>query len=356
MHVPKTMHAWTHDRMGLPAAVLLYKEIPTPQLANKSSVVVRVTHAALNPVGTLFVQLTPTLFRKTPCVPELDFSGEIVEVGSGVPASRGLQPGTKVFGSIWVPTHVRYGLGALSEYISVHAESVVPVPKNVTLEEAGGMGITGATAILLLEKANLRPGDSVLVNGASGGVGILTVQLAKAAVGPTGKVVGICSGKNADFVKQYGVDEVVDYTKHSPVTDYLAKAYSAKPFDAVIDAIGKQEIYDHAASYLAPKKPVVTVGLGFKYTYPQMVTTIAKTVDNTARPCILGGVPRPYITINALVNLKLLEKISALLQEGTMRPVVDQTFDFRDTLQAYEKIASKRARGKVTVKVQEPSA
>lgn len=96
----------------------------------------------------------------------------------------------------------------MSEYITVAAPTVVRKPDGIALEEAAGLGITGSTALAMLEKAGLKRGDSVLVNGASGGVGTLVVQLAKEAVGESGRVVAVCSGRNIELVSKLGADEV----------------------------------------------------------------------------------------------------------------------------------------------------
>jgi len=154
------------------------------------------------------MQLCPFILRTSPAIPELDFSGTIVSVGPDVPASRNLEPGTPVFGSVLVGTHVRTGSGALAEYVAVEAGSVVRKPENASFEEAAGLGVAGSTAVALIEKAGLKEGESVLVNGASGGIGTMVVQLAKEAVGQSGKVVAICSGKNIEMVKKLGADEV----------------------------------------------------------------------------------------------------------------------------------------------------
>jgi reticulon-4-interacting protein 1, mitochondrial len=153
------------------------------------------------------MQLLPTLFRSKPAIPEMDFSGEIAAVGPGVPSSRRLLVGSLVFGSILLGTHLG-GAGALAEYVVVSAENVVRKPENVSLEESAGLGIAGCTALTLIERARLKQGDSVLVNGASGGIGTFVVQMAKNIVGESGRVVAICSGRNVELVKGIGADEV----------------------------------------------------------------------------------------------------------------------------------------------------
>lgn len=162
----------------------------------------------------------PFLFRHSPAIPELDFAGTIVEVGPQEQQvsesvslldrleNRGLVVGAQVFGSIGVPEHVGGGYGTLGEYVIVDADYAVKKPTAVSPEEISGVSVTGCTALPAVESAQLKRGDSVLVNGASGGIGTLVVQMAKKIVGDSGKVVGICSGRNIELVRSLGADEV----------------------------------------------------------------------------------------------------------------------------------------------------
>jgi NADPH:quinone reductase-like Zn-dependent oxidoreductase len=167
------------------------------------------------------MQLCPSIFRTKPCIPELDFSGTVVSLGPSVPASRGLGKGVEVFGSVLVPAHLK-GAGSLSEYVALEADGVVPMPKAATegseglgkeerAEKAAGLGVNGCTALMQMmeaEKRGLKEGMRVLVNGASGGIGTMVLQLARKAVGPSGQVIAICSGKNAELARKLGADEV----------------------------------------------------------------------------------------------------------------------------------------------------
>jgi NADPH:quinone reductase-like Zn-dependent oxidoreductase len=138
----------------------------------------------------------------------MDFSGTIVSCGSSVPLNRNLGPGTKVFGSIPVGQHVKTTSGALAEYVVIEHTAVVKTPEAVRMEELAGLGIAGATALELVKRSGLKRGDSVLVNGASGGVGHLVVQICRHRVGETGLVVAVCSSENVGWVSKLGVDEV----------------------------------------------------------------------------------------------------------------------------------------------------
>jgi NADPH:quinone reductase-like Zn-dependent oxidoreductase len=154
------------------------------------------------------MQLCPFIFRATPSIPELDFSGSIASLSPDVPLSRNLTLGTAVFGSVPISAHARFGSGAMAEYVVVPADHVVAKPENASFEDVAGLPVAGSTALAVIEKAGLNKGDMVLINGASGGIGSMVVQMVRDAVGESGRVVAICSGKNVEMVKQLGADEV----------------------------------------------------------------------------------------------------------------------------------------------------
>jgi NADPH:quinone reductase-like Zn-dependent oxidoreductase len=164
------------------------------------------------------MQLIPTLFRTNPSIPETDFSGTTIKTGPKVPFSRALVPGTAVFGSIPIGEHVSSGKGVLAEYVVVPAERVCLKPDNVSFEQAAGLPIAGTTALSVLNLAKLKHGYKVLVNGASGGIGCMAVQMAKDVVGESGKVVAVCSGRNLEMVKGLGADEVILLNSIDPFT------------------------------------------------------------------------------------------------------------------------------------------
>jgi NADPH:quinone reductase-like Zn-dependent oxidoreductase len=159
----KTMRGWSQNTPGPPETVLKFSsDLPYPSKVGPTEVLVEISHAALNPGSSVFITLLPMIFRTKPSIPEMDFAGRLVSIGADVPASRDLKLGMKVFGSVPVGQYA----------------------------------------------GKLKEGDRVLVNAASGGVGSLTIQMVKHAVGANGKVVAICSGGNVEMVKGLGADEV----------------------------------------------------------------------------------------------------------------------------------------------------
>lgn len=159
----------------------------------------------------------PFILRHSPAIPEMDFSGTIVELGQAsendsLVSDNGerLKVGDRVYGSVEVPSHIGGGHGTLAEYVIVDAKHCCVAPEGSQMEELAGLPIAGITALKLVEtaKAWVGEGGKVLVNGASGGIGSLVVQLVKGVVGESGKVVAVCSGRNTEFVLQQGADEV----------------------------------------------------------------------------------------------------------------------------------------------------
>ena len=209
MAVPqKLMSAWTHTKAGHPSNVLALTKIPVPPITSPTHVLVKVSHCSLNPGTSIIMQLVPSLFRSRVSIPEADFSGTVIGLGSSVPADRRLNPGVSVFGSIPIGKHVASSSGALAENVVVEHSAVVEAPPRADIGELSGLPIAGTTALELIKAAKLKRGDSVLVNGASGGIGHLVLQMCKEEVGETGRVVAVCSTDNVGWVKEYGADEV----------------------------------------------------------------------------------------------------------------------------------------------------
>lgn len=207
VEIPRTQKAWLVTRNGEPKDALTLKTgYPVPSQVKSGNILVKVDYAALNPADLNFMANLPNWipFRRNPTV-GLDFAGQVVQLGSAVPASLGLSVGSDVCGAFNVLS-VAIGRGSLAEYVEVPAAKVALRPKDVQPRDAAGaLGIAGQTAWLILKEAPVKPGDRVLVNGASGGVGSVLVQVAKAK----GAVVyGVCSGGNAGFVKGLGAEEV----------------------------------------------------------------------------------------------------------------------------------------------------
>lgn len=343
------MLAWTYNRTGHPSDVLkLDSSFPTPSPTG-SQVLVKIKYAALNVGGSIMMQLFPSFIHKFPAIPETDFAGTVVELGSDVQRDD-IEKGTPVFGFVAVKAHLSTGAGALAEYVAVDVSSVVPVPDGIGLDQVVGLPVAGCTALALLDRVKINEGDRVLVNGASGGIGSMIVQMVRAA--GAREVIGICSTKNLDMVKQLGVDEVIDYQANSPVHEYLARRYGDNKFDAVIDAYGVQEFYTNCADYLAPGKPFVNVGISFyRFTLGSLLFSVWQMIKNQIVPAVLGGTRREYANVMGIANLEDMKRLARMVQDRQLRVPIDSCWKMDDVPQAYEIVRSRRARGKVIVQV-----
>ncbi len=242
--------------------------------------------------------LFPAFLHKYPSIPELDFAGQIVELGtSSFPSdtlatitagvgTREFRLGDYMFGSIPVQQNLA-GVGALAQYVSVEPSQIAHLPllkREATpkfedqLASAAALPVSGCTALVLLRAAQLTEGMKVVINGASGGVGTLVLQMAKHVVGPSGHVLAVCSSRNEQIVRNLGADDVVAYDAGPmPVWFYILQFYNGKmpgnPLqvapsgqlesglaDVVIDAVGRQEVWNNCHQFSNPKAPYITVG------------------------------------------------------------------------------------------------
>lgn len=212
--IPKTMKAWIAVRAGQPKDILELKtNWPTPPPPKVGEFMIRVSYAALNP-GDIKMMAVKIPCRRITTTPGMDFVGEVVQVGPpSIPSSSSAPPppsdvrvGMIVAGTVPVMRKVWGGVGVLADYVVVPTHAVVEKPEE--LEEcvaAGLFGVVGQTNVVLLRAADLSKDDRVLVNGASGGVGSILVQLLH---GMGVHVTGICSAKNEALVRRLGAEEV----------------------------------------------------------------------------------------------------------------------------------------------------
>ncbi|KAJ6454269.1 hypothetical protein C8R47DRAFT_1061185 [Mycena vitilis] len=345
--LPKSQRAWTFSARGLPREILtLNSNYAVPPPPARADLLIRVSHVSLNPGCYVTMAKIPPLVRRlvsgsTEYVSEGEFAGVVHLAGPAAPAH--LQPGARVFGCLPVPNLIG-GAGTLAEYIVIPTESVALVPPSMGWPEAAGLAGGGQTAVNMLLETTLRSGTRVLVNGASGGVGTMVVQLAK---NQGAYVVATCSAANAALVKSLGADEVVDYRANAPLPDYLAEEYGAQPFEYILDCIGTQALFVGCTSYLTPEGLLVNVG-----NFEGAGITIWRALLNTYLPCILGGVPRRYAFISTTPNGEKAARLARMVEEGQLRVVVDEVFDFEEALKAYDRMLARNAKGKIIIRVQ----
>ena len=319
------MKAIVQDRYGS-AEVLEATDIEKPQIGD-SDVLVRV-HAASTHVGDVIVMTgSPFLMRMATGlrkpknrVPGTDIAGTVEVVGKDV---KGLRPGDDVFG--WCA-------GAFAEYASASEDHFVLKPANLSFEQAAAVGVSATTALQLLrDNGHVQPGQKVLINGASGGVGTFAVQIAKAF---GAEVTGVTSTKNLDMVRSIGADHVIDYTKE----DFRK---GGPRYDLILDNVG-----DHSMSStrraLAPKGLLLSNGGGHA----------GGAIGRMIRLAIVSmfvrqqGKPAPKVENRA--DLLVLKE---LVEAGKVRPVIDGSYPLRETPKAIGHVAAGHARGTVVIAI-----
>jgi NADPH:quinone reductase-like Zn-dependent oxidoreductase len=325
---PATMRAAVQHRYG-PPSVLGSREVPVP-LLGRGDVLVRVGAASVHP-GDYFVmtgepymvRLVFGLRRPRHGIPGRDLAGVVAAVGTDVTA---LRPGEQVFG--WSTT------GTLAEYACVPAENLVPVPADLSIEAAATVP-TSATAALqaLRDVARVRPGQTVLVTGASGGVGTFAVQIAKAF---DAEVTGVCSTRNVDLVRSIGADHVVDYT----TTDFTR---SGKRYDVILDNVEAQPLADVRRALTPTGTLVPNSGRGGRWIGP-----LGRIAGARVRSAFTRQQLKPLVSIARRQDLLTL---ADLLATGQVTPVIDRTYPLTDAADALRYVGAGHTRGKVVVTV-----
>lgn len=204
------MRAWTFSRRGVPQDVLrLVDAYPTPPPPERDELLIRVSYVALNSGSIDNMAMIPSTIRyllrggsSLPAIAEGEFSGVIIQNG---PLSSSQFPcGMKVFGNMPLMRLIA-GEGTLAEYITVPSSCVATAPSKISMKEAAGLSGAGQTAIDMIMPVDMKPGQRALVNGSTGGVGMMAVQLLKAR---GAYVVATCSEASFDLVKRLGANEV----------------------------------------------------------------------------------------------------------------------------------------------------
>ena len=322
------MRAAVQRRYG-PPSVLEVVEVGRPRPGPRE-VLVRVGAASLHPgdcfvmTGEPFVvRLVYGLRRPRQGIPGRDLAGVVAAVGKDVTA---LRPGEEVFG--WSTA------GALAEYACVPADHLAVVPPDLSLVQAAAVPTSGMTALQALrDVADVRPGQKVLITGASGGGGSFTVQIAAAS---GAEVTGVCSTRNVDLVRSLGAHHVVDRTR----TDVTA---TGERYDVILDNV---EAHPLAAvrRALAPTGTLIpNSGHGGRWFGP---------LGRIARARVLSGFThqhlRPFTSVGRRQDLLAL---ADLLATGQVTPVVDRTYRLDEAADALRHVAAGHTRGKVVVTV-----
>ncbi|TDC66786.1 NAD(P)-dependent alcohol dehydrogenase [Micromonospora sp. KC207] len=325
------MKAIVQDRYGPPETLTL-ADVDVPQPA-AGEVLVRVEAAALNAYDWHVMRGDPrmarlALGRSRPRarIRGRDFAGRVEAVGADV---RQVRPGDAVFGDLGDAN------GAFAEYVCVPEALVAPKPANLTPQQAAALPLAGVTALMgLRDVGRVEPGHRVLVNGASGGVGTLAVQLAKAF---DATVTAVCSTRNVDLVRSLGADRVVDYTRD----DFTREAGR---HDLVFDLVGNRSLTALRRA-LTPTGTLVLSGGGV-----YQGGSLVGPVGLIARGRLVAPFVRHRIAVlTTAPGRQHLDTLRAHAEAGRLTPVVDRTYPLREVPRAIRYLEGEHARAKVVI-------
>ena len=267
-----------------------------------------------------------------------DVSGIVEKVGKNV---KNFKAGDKVYSRIDEAL-----VGTMAEYVISNDNDVALIPSNLSFDESASIPLAGLTSYqALVDVAKLSSGENILIHAGSGGVGTIAIQLAKHL---GANVTTTTSTKNVKLVKDLGADKVIDYTKHS----YLDEGTK---FDVVFNTLGGKHTLNsfkvlkdggRVVSISGDIDSVTTKQLGLNKVVRLLLSLKAKKVTKAASK--MGAMYRFLLMSPNGAQLKALSK---LYESGSIKPVIDKTYDFKSSIQALEYLSNGRAKGKVIVKV-----
>jgi len=307
-------------------------EKPVP---NNDQVLVKVHAASVNPYDWHFIEGTPKIIRlmgaglRKPKDPRVgvDFAGTVEAVGKNV---TNFKPGDEVFGGRG---------GAFAEYVCPRANrAVVLKPANVTFEQAASVNIAGITALQAIrDKGKVEPGQKVLINGASGGVGTFAVQIAKSF---GADVTGVCSARNAELVRSLGADHIIDYAKE----DFTK---GEQRYDVILDNVANHSLSE-CRRVLTPKGKYVMIGGGGANEQGFLGVIRSMNKEMVLSPFI----NQQMGMMMADMNQKDLTTLADMMQTGKLKPVIDRTYKLDQVPDAIRYVEEGHARGKVIIAVE----
>ena len=322
------MKAIVQDTYG-PPDVLHVEEIDQP-VPKDDEVLVRVHAAAIHigdwmlMMGTPYImRLGAGLRRPRKRVPGFDVAGRIEAVGKDV---KGFQPGDEIFGEC---------NGSCAEYASVSEDKMALKPPALTFEQAAAVPVSGVTALRGIRDAGkVKPGHKVLINGATGGVGMFAVQIAKAL---GAEVTAVCSGGNAELARSLGADHVVDYTQK----DFTQ---GEGRYDLILDNIASHSLADSRRA-LTPTGTYISNSARSDGRWFGAFGRMAKAA---LASIFVRRQGRPFYSP---VKKKDLSDLTELMESGKVSPVIDRTYPLSDAATAMEYIGQGHASGKTVITV-----
>lgn len=315
------MKAMVYYRYGSPD-VLELKEIEKP-IANDDEVLVKVHAAAVTPLDWHFLTGTPYmarilagLFKPKNNILGIDMAGRIEAVGENI---KQFQPGDEVFGK---------SNGGYAEYACAPVAELFLKPTGMSFEKAAALPLSAFTALICLcDLGQIKSGQKVLINGASGGVGTLAVPIAKFF---GAEVTGVCSTRNLKLVRSIGADRVIDYTQE----DFTQKGVY---YDLIFDAVGKRSFSDCKRA-LNPKGIYVTTA------FSPTLALLGLWISMTGSRKMIPMPPKEP-------GRKIKELFEELLKAGKLTPVIDRDYTLKEVPEAFRYYEKGHTRGRVVIKI-----
>jgi NADPH:quinone reductase-like Zn-dependent oxidoreductase len=327
--IPPVMQAIVQDGYGAPERVLRLAETEAPSIGD-DDVLVRVRATSINTPDWATVAGTPYIMRlgiglrrpKRP-VRGSDIAGVVQAVGQHV---TDLAPGDEVFGS------TRDRAGAFAQYAAAPATQIARKPAGLSFTDAAAAVMCGLTALVAIrDVALVRPGARVLINGASGGVGTMAIQIAKAL---GADVTAVCGSGNVELVRSLGADHVIDYTKED-------LTQSSQRFDVILD-----NVLNHppkaVARLLTPDGTLIPNSLGY-------TGGLFAGLPRMARATLMGLGSTNVKTVNPAVNRENLTALRGLLESGDVRVIIAQTYPLDEAARAVTHMLGHHPGGKIAI-------
>ena len=334
------MKAIVYGTYGSPD-VLELTDIDQP-VVRDDQVLVRVRAASVNPADWRFMRGLPYLVRminglrkpRKATVLASDMAGQVEAAGKNVTRFR---PGDQVFGRTRAAhrpdRHATVATGGCAEYACVPDDLLELKPANLTFEQAAAVPLAALTALQALrDKGNIQPGQKVLINGASGGVGTFAVQIAKSF---GAEVTGVCSTRNMDMVRSAGADHVIDYTQ-----DDFTK--SGQRYDLILDT-GDRSLSDCRRA-LTPKGTLIVIG----GSAGRWIDGLGRANKARVLSPFVSQRLRPFLTKWDNHDLHIVKD---LIEAGKVTPVIDRTYPLNEAPEAIRYLEGGHARGKIVITI-----
>lgn len=322
------MKAVVYKKYGTPD-VLQLKEVDKPS-PKKNEVLIKIYAASINSFDMRHLKADPFLIRfeagllkPKKCILGVDVAGKVETVGKSVTQ---FQPGDHVFGDI-----CECGCGSFAEYVSVPEHVLVSKPAGMTFEEAATIPMAAVTALRgLRDKGNIQPGQNVLINGATGGVGTFAVQIAKSF---GAEITAVCSTRNLELVRSLGADHVIDYTREN-----FTKG--DKLYDLILACNGYHPLSAYKRA-LRPNGTYVMAGGTMRQIFEPMYLGPWLSMFGSKKLTTISSKPSP----------KDLKFLAELYTTGKIKPVIDCCYPLHQIADAFWYMEREHARGKVVITV-----